>query len=68
MTKKTRELYECVLNQILSVYEELYPDVYLNIERVMSDFEKAIQASCKQVFMGCEAVGCWFHHGQVSKT
>ena len=65
MTKKSRELYDVVLEKIMSVYEELYPDVYLNIERLMSDFERAIQGACKQAFMGCDCIGCWFHSGQV---
>ena len=65
MTKKNRELYDVVLEKIMSVYEELYPDVYLNIERLMSDFERAIQGVCKQAFMGCDCIGCWFHYGQV---
>ena len=65
MTKKSRELYDVVLEKIMSVYEELYPDVYLNIERLMSDFERAIQGACKQAFMGCDCIGCWFHYGQV---
>ncbi|EFX75354.1 hypothetical protein DAPPUDRAFT_250559 [Daphnia pulex] len=50
--------------QILSVYDELYPDVYLNVERLISVFKRAIQDSCKQAFMGCECVGFWFHYGQ----
>ena len=40
MTRKTRELYDAVIDNIMSVYEEHYSDVYLNVERLMSDFEK----------------------------
>ena len=43
MNKKTRLLYDAVLDNILTVYDDLYPDVYLNVERLMSDFENAIQ-------------------------
>ena len=43
MNKKTRLLYDAVLDKILTVYDDLYPDVYLNVERLMSDFENAIQ-------------------------
>ena len=67
MTRKTRELHDAVLDKIMSVYEEHQPDVYLNLERLISDFEKTIQHSCKQAFMGCECVGCWFHYGQLNK-
>lgn len=66
MTKKTRLLYDAVLEKILSVYDELYPEVYLNVECLMSDFEEAIQDSCKHAFLGCECAGCWFHYGQVN--
>ena len=48
MNKKTRLLYDAVLDKILTVYDDLYSDVYLNVERLMSDFENAIQSSCKQ--------------------
>jgi hypothetical protein len=68
MNTKTRELYDAVLDKILTVYEERYPDVYLNVENLMSDFENAIQSSCEQAFVGCTAIGCWFHYGQVIKT
>jgi hypothetical protein len=53
MKKKTRELYDTVLEKILSVYDELYPDVYLNVERLISDFERAIQDSRKQAWDVC---------------
>jgi len=43
MNKKTRMLYDAVLDKSLTVYDDLYPDVYLNVERLMSDFENAIQ-------------------------
>ena len=68
MNTKTRELYDAVLDKILTVYEERYPDVYLNVENLMSDFENAIQSSCEQAFVGCTAIDCWFHYGQVIKT
>ncbi len=68
MNKKTRELYDAVLDKILTVYDERYPDVYLKVEKLMSDFENAIQSSCEQAFVGCTAIGCWFHYGQVIKT
>ncbi|KZS21185.1 Uncharacterized protein APZ42_011937 [Daphnia magna] len=64
MNKKTRQLYDAVLDKILTVYDDLYPDVYLNVERLMSDFENAIQSSCEQAFVGCTCIGCWFHYGQ----
>jgi hypothetical protein len=68
MNTKTRELYDAVLDKILTVYEERYPDVYLYVENLMSDFENAIQSSCEQAFVGCTAIDCWFHYGQVIKT
>ena len=68
MNKKTRLLYDAVLDKILTVYDDLYSDVYLNVERLMSDFENAIQSSCKQAFVGCICIGCWFHYRQVNKN
>lgn len=59
MNKKTRQLYDAVLDKILTVYDDLYPDVYLNVETLglMSDFENAIQSSCEQAFVGCTCIG-----------
>ena len=68
MIKKTRLLYDAVLDKILTVYDDLYPDVYLNVERLMSDFENAIQSSNEQAFVGCTCIGCWFNYGQVNKN
>ena len=68
MNKKTRLLYDAVLDKILTVYDDLYSDVYLNVERLMSDFENAIQSSCEQAFVGCTCIGCWVHYGQVNKN
>ena len=45
MNMKTRELYEAVLDTILTVYDEPYPDVYFNVEKLMSDFEKPFNLS-----------------------
>jgi len=57
MNKKTRLLYDAVLDKILTVYDDLYPDVYLNVERLMSDFENAIQSSCEQAFRRVQKYG-----------
>lgn len=65
MTCRTRVLYDAVLDKIIEVYAERFPDVYLTVENVMSDFEKAIQGAVKNAFMGTEITGCWFHYGQV---
>lgn len=65
MNRKTRLLYDKVMEKIIEVYDERYPDVYIKVENVMSDFEDAILGSVKQAFMGCETTGCFFHYGQV---
>ncbi|KZS20892.1 Uncharacterized protein APZ42_012304, partial [Daphnia magna] len=43
-TRKTRALYDVVLDNIQSIYDGLYPDVNLCVEKVMFDLEKAMGA------------------------
>ena len=66
MNKKTRLLYDWTVYD--RTFIRVYPDVYLNVERLMSDFENAIQSSCEQAFVGCTCIGCWVHYGQVNKN
>ncbi len=65
MSRNTRALYDAVFARILDAFDERYPELSINVERVMSDFERAIQGSVKMAFLGCEPSGCFFHYGQV---
>lgn len=65
MNRKTRILYDAVMARILDAFDERYPELFLNVERVMSDYEPAIQGALKMAIIGCDPSGCFFHYGQV---
>lgn len=65
MNKKTRDLYDAAIDKIIDVFATEFPDLTINIERSMTDYESAIQGALIAAFMGCECSGCWFHYKQV---
>jgi hypothetical protein len=65
MNRKTRELYDLVMQKVLDVFKEDFPHLTINIERTMTDFEAAIQGSLNAAFSDCECVGCYFHYCDV---
>ncbi|KZS19513.1 Uncharacterized protein APZ42_014048 [Daphnia magna] len=54
MNKKTRELYDLVMQKVLDVIKEDYPNLTFNIERTMTDFEAGLQGSLNAAFLDCE--------------
>lgn len=65
MTKKTRVLYDAVVEKVIDIFADLYPDRYIGVDLVMSDYEAAIQGSMKEGFHADQCVGCFFHYSQV---
>lgn len=63
MSRKTRNLYTSVMQQIVRIYEECFPDVPISINVIVTDFELALMGAISDV-MDAEARGCWFHYGQ----
>ncbi|KAK4006120.1 hypothetical protein OUZ56_011275 [Daphnia magna] len=48
MNKKTRELYDLVMQKVLDVIKEDYPNLTFNIERTMTDFEAGLKDSLRE--------------------
>ena len=65
MSGKTRELYDAVLEKILTVARLYYPVVEYPVLRMISDFEAAILGAMASAFPSGQSRGCWFHYGQV---
>lgn len=65
MTRKSRVLYDAALQKVIEIFDELYPDRYIAVDLVMSDYEAAIQESMSAAFHGSECIGCFFHYAQV---
>ena len=60
MTGKSRVLYDATF---LKMKEHL-PDS-VQPEKVMSDYEQALQGALSEIFPDAEILGCWFHYSQV---
>lgn len=65
MNRKARDPYDAVLGKVIDVFATENPELTINTERPMTDYESAIQGALKQDFMGCDCHGCWFHYKQV---
>lgn len=67
MTRKTRKLYDAVLNSVNEAFKEQCPCKRIKIDLIVTDYEEALMDALKNVFSGAEVKGCWFHYGQVSQ-
>ncbi|KAI9565308.1 hypothetical protein GHT06_009097 [Daphnia sinensis] len=64
MTRKSRILYDAVLEKVIDIFDELHPERYISVDLIMSDYEAAIQGSMAAAFHGSQHVGCFFHYSQ----
>ncbi|KAI9558498.1 hypothetical protein GHT06_015285 [Daphnia sinensis] len=64
MSRKTRNLYTSVMQQIVRIYEERFPDVPISINDIVTDFELALMGAVSDGILDTEPRSCWFHYGQ----
>ncbi|KAI9559500.1 hypothetical protein GHT06_013494 [Daphnia sinensis] len=64
MTRKTRALYDLVMERIIDVFDKVHPNRFIGVDLVMSYYESAIQGSLTAALHGSQAVGCFFHYSQ----
>ena len=65
MTRKTRCLYDKVLERVKELVEETVPGEGYSVQLMISDYEEAIFGAMAAFPTG-RVRGCWFHYGQVS--
>jgi hypothetical protein len=62
MEKKNKDNYIHLLTQLKSICQE--NNILLTPNRILTDFETALQDSIRIVFDGVQIKGCWFHYTQ----
>ena len=67
MTRKTRKLYDAVLQSMKEAYKEVAPEGRIRIKLVVTDYEQAMMGAFRKAFPEASVEGCWFHYGQVNR-